>query len=60
MCVPAKWPTLRGPKITAFTVKNYRSFLEETRVELRPLTLLFGYNNSGKSSGFPAGCVRAC
>lgn len=36
--------------LTAFTVENYRSFLEKTRIELRPLTLLFGYNNSGKSA----------
>lgn len=36
--------------LTAFTVENYRSFADRTRIELRPLTLLFGYNNSGKSA----------
>lgn len=29
---------------------NYRSFLGPTELELRPLTLLFGHNNAGKSS----------
>ena len=33
--------------LTAFTIENYRSFADRTRIELRPLTLLFGYNNSG-------------
>jgi len=33
-----------------FTLKNYRSFVDRTTIELRPLTLLFGYNNSGKSA----------
>jgi AAA ATPase domain len=33
-----------------FYVANYRAFRELTRVELRPLTLFFGYNNTGKSS----------
>lgn len=36
--------------LTAFSVQNYRSFAEPTRVELRPLTLLFGHNNAGKSA----------
>jgi hypothetical protein len=36
--------------LTAFTVENYRSFVDRTRIELRPLTLLFGYNNAGKSA----------
>lgn len=34
----------------AFTIDNYRSFVEPVRLELRPLTLLFGYNNAGKSA----------
>jgi hypothetical protein len=37
-------------QIHAFDVANYRAFRERTRVELRPLTLFFGYNNAGKSS----------
>lgn len=36
--------------LSAFNVENYRSFADRTRIELRPLTLLFGYNNSGKSA----------
>lgn len=36
--------------LKAFEVRNYRAFVEPARVELRPLTLLFGYNNSGKSA----------
>jgi AAA ATPase domain len=36
--------------LKAFEVRNYRAFVEPARVELRPLTLLFGYNNAGKSA----------
>lgn len=36
--------------LKAFEVRNYRAFVEPARVELRPLTLLFGYNNVGKSA----------
>ncbi len=36
--------------INSFTLKNYRSFVDRTAIELRPLTMLFGYNNSGKSA----------
>ncbi len=36
--------------ITAITVKGFKSFAEETRLEIRPLTLLAGANSSGKSS----------
>lgn len=36
--------------IQSFTLKNYRSFVDRTTIELRPLTLLFGYNNYGKST----------
>ena len=36
--------------LQAFSVSSYRSFLEETRIELRPITLLLGKNSSGKSS----------
>ncbi len=35
---------------TAITLKNFRSFAEATRLELRPVTLLFGVNNAGKSA----------
>ncbi|HSN99729.1 MAG TPA: hypothetical protein VLS89_15645, partial [Candidatus Nanopelagicales bacterium] len=36
--------------LASYTVSNYRSFADPTRVELRPLTLLFGYNSAGKSA----------
>lgn len=36
--------------IDSFQVSNFRCFLEPTKIEVRPLTLLFGYNNSGKSA----------
>lgn len=36
--------------LSAFAVQNYRSFLDRTRIELRPVTLLFGHNNVGKSA----------
>jgi predicted ATPase len=34
----------------AITLRNYRSFASPVRLELRPITLLFGINNSGKSA----------
>jgi len=36
--------------LTSVTVRNYRSFVEPTELLLRPLTLVFGQNNSGKSA----------
>lgn len=36
--------------LKSYTVARYRSFQDPTTVELRPLTLLFGYNNAGKSA----------
>jgi AAA ATPase domain len=35
---------------SALTVSNYRSFADPQRLELRPVTLLYGYNNMGKSA----------
>ncbi len=35
---------------TAITLKNFRSFTDAVRLELRPVTLLFGVNNAGKSA----------
>jgi predicted ATPase len=34
----------------ALVVSGYRGYAEEQRLELRPLTVLFGRNNSGKSA----------
>jgi predicted ATPase len=36
--------------LLSFSLQNFRSFVDRTTVELRPLTLLFGYNNAGKSA----------
>lgn len=36
--------------LRSFSVENYRAFMAPTTLELRPLTLLFGYNNAGKSA----------
>lgn len=36
--------------LRSLTVENYRSFVASTTVELRPITLLFGYNHAGKSA----------
>lgn len=36
--------------LRAITVENYRSFKDHFRLELRPLTLVYGWNNAGKSA----------
>lgn len=36
--------------IKAVTLKNFKGFSNEVRIELRPITLLFGANSAGKSS----------
>lgn len=36
--------------LASISVTNYRSFVDPTLLELRPLTLVFGQNNSGKSA----------
>lgn len=35
---------------TAITLQNYRCFASLTELELRPITLLYGVNNAGKSA----------
>ena len=37
-------------RFAGVSVENYRSFVDHTNIELRPLTLLFGYNSAGKSA----------
>src|SRR5262245_32693289 len=37
-------------RLAGVSVENYRSFVDATSIELRPLTLLFGYNSAGKSA----------
>src|SRR5437762_3988340 len=36
--------------LTAIQVGNFKAFAETQRVPIRPLTLIFGANSSGKSS----------
>jgi hypothetical protein len=36
--------------IRSFSIKNYKSFVETAEIQVRPLTLLFGYNSAGKSA----------
>lgn len=36
--------------IKSISIKNFKGFSEEVRIELRPITLLFGANSAGKSS----------
>lgn len=36
--------------IRSLTLKNFKGFSAEARIELRPITLLFGANSAGKSS----------
>jgi predicted ATPase len=36
--------------IKALSLKNFKGFSDEVRIELRPITLLFGANSAGKSS----------
>lgn len=37
-------------KIKEFRCKGYKAFRDETQIQVRPLTLFFGKNNSGKSA----------
>lgn len=36
--------------LKSFSLENYRSFVDPATIDLRPITLLFGYNHSGKSA----------
>jgi predicted ATPase len=36
--------------IKSLSLKNFKGFSDEVRIELRPITLLFGTNSAGKSS----------
>ena len=36
--------------ITAISVRGFKSLAEESRIEIRPFTILAGANSSGKSS----------
>jgi hypothetical protein len=36
--------------LSGYSAENYKAFVEPVDIEVRPLTLLFGYNSSGKSA----------
>ena len=38
------------PKLTQFSLENYKSFKNRASISVRPLTLFFGYNSAGKSA----------
>jgi len=42
------------PQISAIELENFQSIEQRTRIEFKPLTLLFGPNSAGKSSVFDA------
>lgn len=39
--------------VTAFRIQNFMRFEDSGWIELRPITLLFGRNSSGKSALIP-------
>mgnify|MGYP003338713161 CR=1 FL=1 len=41
-------------QITAIELENFQSIERRTRIELKPITLLFGPNSAGKSAIFDA------
>lgn len=41
---------MRNARLIAITVERFKSFETETRIELAPLTVVLGRNNSGKST----------
>ncbi len=45
-----------GPLITAVEIENFKGIGRRMRVELRPITLLFGNNSAGKSTVLHALC----
>ena len=47
---------LRAPLITAFEIENFKGIGRSVRVDLRPVTLLFGSNSAGKSTILHALC----
>ena len=41
---------MKNAKLTALNIERFKSFEHATRIELAPLTIILGRNNSGKSS----------
>ena len=48
--------TSKAPLITAFEIENFKGIGRPVRVDLRPITLLFGSNSAGKSTILHALC----
>ena len=48
--------TTRAPLITAVEIENFKGIGRPVRVDLRPITLLFGSNSAGKSTILHALC----
>ncbi len=48
--------TTKAPLITAFEIENFKGIGRPARVDLRPITLLFGSNSAGKSTILHALC----
>ena len=38
------------PKLTKIALQNFKAFKDEEEFEIKPITLIYGYNSSGKSS----------
>ena len=49
-------PRPKAPLITAFEVENFKGIGRLVRIDLRPITLLFGSNSAGKSTILHALC----
>ena len=47
--------------LTKLTVRNFKRFRDETRIDFSPITVLVGANNSGKSTALQAlGIFQYC
>ena len=46
----------RRPRITAVEIENFKGIARNVRIELKPITLLFGGNSAGKSTILHALC----
>ena len=49
-------PQARAPLITAVEIENFKGIGRPVRIDLRPITLLFGCNSAGKSTVLHALC----
>ena len=53
---PTPAPAPRAPLITAVEIENFKGIGRPVRIDLRPITLLFGRNSAGKSTVLHALC----